>query len=135
RRALPLPVHAPASGGTGVAALRPLTHEPRIFTQHRRPAAAAGHLAKHRGCLRPRLVRLPDAGRGRLQPLSGAGQRAEGAAKRIAMARPSRETLLALGLLLLLTIVTVLAAVAESREQADLPDLATFSSQPEGARA
>ncbi len=51
------------------------------------------------------------------------------------MARPSRETLLALGLLLLLVAVTVLAALAESRQQADLPDLATFSSQPEGARA
>lgn len=51
------------------------------------------------------------------------------------MARPSRETLLALGLLLLLIAVTVLAALAESREQAHLPDLATFSSQPEGARA
>lgn len=51
------------------------------------------------------------------------------------MARPSRETLLAAGLLLLLVAVTALAAIAESREQAALPDLATFSSQPAGARA
>lgn len=51
------------------------------------------------------------------------------------MTRPSRETLLALGLLLLLVAVTALAAVAESREQAALPALATFSSQPAGARA
>lgn len=51
------------------------------------------------------------------------------------MSRPSRETLLALALLLLLLLVTVLAAVAQSREQAALPALASFSSSPTGTRA
>jgi hypothetical protein len=51
------------------------------------------------------------------------------------MARPSRDTLLAAGLLLLLLAVTVLAALAESRQEAALPDLASFSHGPTGARA
>jgi hypothetical protein len=51
------------------------------------------------------------------------------------MARPSRDTVLAVGLLLLLLAVTVLAAIAESRDEASLPDLASFSNGPTGARA
>lgn len=51
------------------------------------------------------------------------------------MARPSRDTLLAAGLLLLLLVITTLAALAESRAEVALPDLASFSNGPTGARA
>jgi hypothetical protein len=51
------------------------------------------------------------------------------------MVLPSRDTLLASGLLLLLLAVTVLAALAEGREEAAMPDLASFSNGPSGARA
>lgn len=49
--------------------------------------------------------------------------------------RPLRETLLAAALLGLLLLVTILAAFAQSREEGSLPDLASFSNGPAGARA
>lgn len=51
------------------------------------------------------------------------------------MSRPSRETVLATFLLVLLVGVTFLTTLAESQEQAALPDLASFSNAPSGTRA
>lgn len=51
------------------------------------------------------------------------------------MKRPSRETLLTLALIVLVFAMASLAAVLQGNEQALLPPLASFSSQPNGGRA
>lgn len=51
------------------------------------------------------------------------------------MKQPSRDTLLALGLILLLLALTSLAALWQARQGIDQPPLASFSNQPDGARA
>ena len=51
------------------------------------------------------------------------------------MKRPSRDTLLALGLFLLLTIFTVITVVQQAQASLEDPPLASFSSQPQGSRA
>lgn len=51
------------------------------------------------------------------------------------MKRPSTDTLLALGLILLLVAVTTVATYWQTRQAAEQPVLATFSNRPDGARA
>ncbi len=51
------------------------------------------------------------------------------------MKRPSRDTLLALGLFLLLTIFTVITVVQQAQASLEDPPLASFSTQPQGSRA
>jgi hypothetical protein len=51
------------------------------------------------------------------------------------MKRPSRDTLLALGLFLLLTIFTIITVVQQAQASLEDPPLASFSSQPQGSRA
>jgi hypothetical protein len=51
------------------------------------------------------------------------------------MKRISRDAWLTITILLLLLVITGIATVAEARRQADMPPLATFSDQPDGARA
>lgn len=51
------------------------------------------------------------------------------------MKRPSRDTLLALALFVLLTAVTAVSVWQETQNTADLPPLSSSSNEPEGARA
>lgn len=51
------------------------------------------------------------------------------------MKRPSRETFLIIGILVLVFGMTSLAAILQGNEEAVLPPLASFSSQPNGGRA
>lgn len=49
--------------------------------------------------------------------------------------RPSRDTWLAIGLFAVLLVVMVIAAIYQTRQEIDNPALASFSSDPDGARA